>query len=212
MRSVDRPASSRPRICPTRSTALAELRAYLDGSHPRVHAVPGEGARPAIHLLGSGTYSAALAARLGLPFVIAGHFAPGGLQETMDLYHADFRPSDTLPEPYAIACVNLVLADDEREARRLFTSIQQRFLGHLRGVSQLLPRPVDDIGPLWTAREAAAVDQQLAASYLGTLETVRPRLEELVARTGVRELLLATETHDPEARKHSIAMASALWS
>lgn len=190
---------------------FAELLAYLHGTRPRVRAIPGEGAHVPIYLLGSGVYSAALAARLGLPFVFAAHFAPTRLQEATDLYHSTFRPSQTLSEPYAMVSVNAVLADDDREAARLFTSVQQRFLATVRGRMQPLAPPVDDIHRLWTRDEAAAVAEQLSQSYIGTPETVRPRLEALVARTGARELIFMSETYDQAARMRSYELIASLW-
>jgi alkanesulfonate monooxygenase SsuD/methylene tetrahydromethanopterin reductase-like flavin-dependent oxidoreductase (luciferase family) len=91
----------------------------------------------------------------------------------MDLYHSTFHPSPTLSEPYPMVSVNAVLADDEQEAARLFTSVQQRFLFTVRGRMRSLDPPVDDIRALWTRQEAAAVGEQLAQSYVGTPGTVR---------------------------------------
>ncbi|MET9387023.1 LLM class flavin-dependent oxidoreductase [Streptomyces sp. NPDC002928] len=191
---------------------LAELLSYLHGTGRQVRAVPVEDADIPIHLLGSGIYSAALAARLGLPFVFAAHFAPARLQEAMDLYHSAFCPSPALSEPYAMVSVNAVLADDDREAARLFTSVQRRFLSTVRGRMRPLDPPVDDMHGLWTPDEAAAVKEQLGQSYVGTPATVRPQLEALVARTGAREVIFMSETYDQEARLRSYELIASLWS
>src|SRR5262249_1663005 len=57
---------------------LFELMAYFRPGVPGtgVHAVPGEGLSVPVWLLGSSDFSARLAARLGLPFAFASHFAP----------------------------------------------------------------------------------------------------------------------------------------
>jgi luciferase family oxidoreductase group 1 len=57
---------------------LAELRAYLGPEKPgqAVRAFPGQGSHVPMTLLGSSLFSAQLAARLGLPFAFAAHFAP----------------------------------------------------------------------------------------------------------------------------------------
>ncbi|MEU6192278.1 LLM class flavin-dependent oxidoreductase [Streptomyces sp. NPDC047061] len=190
---------------------LDELLTYLHGTDPRVHAVPGEGSRVPIHFLGSGLYSARLAAHQGMPFGFAGHFAPARLQEAMDLYHSTFQPSQAQDEPYAMVSAHAVLADTDAEAAHLFTSVQQRFLHAVRGPMRPVDPPVDDMDPLWSPEEATAVGELLAESYVGTPDTVRPQLEDLVARTGARELILMSEPYDPQARARSYELIASLW-
>jgi alkanesulfonate monooxygenase SsuD/methylene tetrahydromethanopterin reductase-like flavin-dependent oxidoreductase (luciferase family) len=85
-------------------------------------ATPGEGLKIPMWLLGSSTFSAQLAARLGLPFAFASHFAPAYLDIAIEIYRDGFQPPETLKEPYVITAVNLVAADSDKEAKRLFTS------------------------------------------------------------------------------------------
>ena len=92
-----------------------------------VHAVPGEGLTVPIWLLGSSDFSARLAAELGLPFAFASHFAPDFLLQALAIYRGHFKPSDVLARPRAMVGVNVVAADTDEEARRLFTSVQQAF-------------------------------------------------------------------------------------
>src|SRR4029453_7820485 len=95
----------------------------------RVRAIPGEGLNVPIYLLGSSDFSAQLAAELGLPFAFASHFAPDYLLHALHLYRSNFRPSEFLAEPHAMVGVNVFAAKTDDEARRLFTSLQQAFLG-----------------------------------------------------------------------------------
>src|SRR5215213_8828922 len=120
---------------------VMELLSYFDPARPGqlVSAVPGEGLRVPVWLLGSSLYSAQLAALLGLPFAFASHFAPDLLLEALKIYRDDFRPSEAHREPYAMPCVNVFAADTEAEARRLFTSVQQAFLNLRRNRPGLLP-------------------------------------------------------------------------
>src|SRR3984957_7401204 len=103
---------------------VMELQALLG----TVRAVPGAGLRVPIWLLGSRTFSAQLAAMLGLPFAFASHFAPSELMRALDVYRARFQPSEQLSEPYAMVGVNVFAADTDAEARRLITSLQQQFV------------------------------------------------------------------------------------
>ncbi|AZK96591.1 MULTISPECIES: LLM class flavin-dependent oxidoreductase [Streptomyces] len=190
----------------------AELRGYLaPGSAERkVRAIPGEGSGVPVFILGSSTFGAALAAREGLPFVFASHFSPDQLLPALELYRAGFRPSATLAKPYAIVAANAVVADTEREAVRIFSSLQQKFLTHFRGGMEFRP-PVDDIDALWSPQEAQTVNAMLAESYVGTPDTVRRGLEALAGRTGADELMILSEAWDFDARLRSYELLAKAW-
>ncbi|MEW1545422.1 LLM class flavin-dependent oxidoreductase [Streptomyces tsukubensis] len=190
----------------------AELRGYLaPGSAERkVRAIPGEGSGVPVFILGSSTFGAALAAREGLPFVFASHFSPDQLLPALELYRAGFRPSATLAKPYAIVAANAVVAGTEREAVRIFSSLQQKFLTHFRGGMEFRP-PVDDIEALWSPQEAQTVNAMLAESYVGTPDTVRRGLEALAGRTGADELMILSEAWDFDARLRSYELLAKAW-
>src|SRR6218665_301749 len=138
-----------------------------------VRAIPGQGTEVPIWLLGSSLYSAQLAAYLGLPFAFASHFAPDLLQQALDIYRDQYRPSAKHPKPHAMVGLNVVVADSDAEAAYLFTSLQQRFLGMQRGRRGPLPRPIDSMDGLWNAGEKAGVERMLAESIVGSPVTVR---------------------------------------
>ena len=71
---------------------------------------------------------------LGLPFAFASHFAPERAAATRcEIYRERFEPSEQLDRPYAMVACNVIAADTEAEARRLFTSPQQSFVNLVRG-------------------------------------------------------------------------------
>src|SRR5579863_7843856 len=120
---------------------------------PAVRAIPGEGTNVPIWLLGSSTYSAQLAAALGLPFAFASHFAPALLREAIQTYREAFVPSDYLDRPYAMAGVPLVAAETDAEAQRLATSALQRHLKLIRGRPIFVPPPVETMNGLCSDAE-----------------------------------------------------------
>ena len=186
---------------------VMELQAYLGEpmAEQPVRAIPGSGTQVPIWLLGSSLYSAQLAAYLGLPFAFASHFAPNLLQQALEVYRAGFRPSAAWPKPHAMVGVNVVAADTDAQAARLFTSIQQRFIGMQRGQRGPLPRPIDPamLETLWTAEEKAGVLRMLVASAVGSVPSVRTQLAAIVERTGADELIVAGAIHDHAARLRS---------
>ncbi|MGW5152618.1 LLM class flavin-dependent oxidoreductase [Rhodococcus koreensis] len=192
---------------------VAEVRTYLAPSRPsqRVHAIPGQGSGVPVFVLGSSTFGAALAAQEGLPFVFASHFAPQQLERALETYRSRFRPSANLEQPHAIVSAGAVVADTDSEARRLFTSMQRRFLTLVRGNMEFLP-PVPDIDALWSPAERQAVGSMLAEAQVGSPATVRKGLTELAERTGADELMLMTETWDLEDRIRSYQLLADTWS
>jgi luciferase family oxidoreductase group 1 len=173
-----------------------------------VRASPGEGLNVPIWLLGSSDSSARLAATLGLPFAFASHFAPDYLHVALELYRTNFRPSDQLDRPHAMVGVNVIAADTDLEAARLFTSLQQQFLNLRRGAPGQFPPPVEDMDQIWSPAEKAMVDRGLGCSVVGGPETVRHGLAALLRRTGADELMMTSPIYDHPARLRSLELAS----
>ncbi len=189
---------------------VLELQALLGPVRPgqAVRAVPGAGSRIPLWLLGSSTYSAQLAAALGLPFAFASHFAPADLMPALGLYRAQFRPSEQLERPYAMVGVNVFAAETEAEARRLSTSLQQQFISLRRGAPGPLPPPLDSMDGHWSPMERAGVEQALSCSAVGTPDVVQGRLEALIAETKADELMLTAQIFDHAARLRSFEIAA----
>jgi luciferase family oxidoreductase group 1 len=184
---------------------LDELRTYLGPEKPgqTVKAIPGQGSGVPITLLGSSDFSARLAAALGLPFAFAAHFAPDLLEEATKLYRMNFRPSEVLEEPWLMVGVQIIAAESDRAARRLFTTPQQRFLRLIRNQPVELLPPVDSMDGQWSEWERAAVESRLRSAILGSQATVKAGLERLGAATGADEVVVVTDTWDHAARLES---------
>jgi luciferase family oxidoreductase group 1 len=189
---------------------VAELLAYFAPARAgqRVRAVPGEGLRVPVWLLGSSLYSAQLAALMGLPFAFASHFAPDLLIQALEIYRREFRPSEALPSPYAMPCVNVFAADTDEEARRLFTSLQQAFINLRRGRPGLLQPPINPEEADWSEVEMAGVRHALRYSAVGSGGTVRRWLESFVEETRADEIMLTAQIYDRQARLRSFEIAA----
>ena len=177
---------------------LEELRTYLGPERPGqvVRAFPGQGSHVPITLLGSSGFSAQLAGMLGLPFAFAAHFAPEHLYAAVRLYRDRFRPSEVLRRPYLIVAVQVIAAETDAAARRLFTTPQQRFLRLIRNQPVELLPPVNSMEPLWQDHERAAVESKLRAAIVGSDATVKAGLEKLVSDTAADEVIVVTDTYE----------------
>jgi luciferase family oxidoreductase group 1 len=184
---------------------VVELINYLQPADEtaRVRAIPGEGTRVPVWLLGSSTYSAQLAAMLGLPFGFASHFAPAHLPDALKIYCAQFRPSQFLQEPYALACVNVIAADTDQQANYLATSFYQMALGMFRNKRRPLPPPATSMEGLWTEQEQAAISHMTHYAFIGSAATVKKGLENFLASTNVDEVMITSHIYDLKAKIHS---------
>jgi luciferase family oxidoreductase group 1 len=187
---------------------VLELQAFLGPVQPgqAVKAVPGAGTEVPLWILGSSLFGAQLAAALGLPFAFASHFAPAALMPALQVYREHFHPSEQLEKPYATVGCNVIAAESDAEARRLFTSVQQAFANMVRGTRGRLRPPIDDIESYWTAEEKAHAEHMLACTFVGAPATIRPALERFVADTQADELIVAAAIYDHEARKRSYSL------
>ena len=184
---------------------VLELQALLGPLQPgqRVQAVPGTDTNVPLWILGSSLFGAQLAAMLGLPYAFASHFAPDALIPALQVYRSRFEPSAQLERPYAMVGCNVVAADTDAEARRLFTSAQQSFTRIFRGTRGQLPPPVDDIESFWSPEEKPRVSAMLARSFVGSHETVRRRLAAFIEETKADEVIVASAIYDHAARLRS---------
>jgi luciferase family oxidoreductase group 1 len=189
---------------------VAELRSYFRPASPgqAVRAIPGEGLDVPIWILGSSDFGARLAAELGLPFAFASHFAPDYLFAALALYRENFRPSEELGEPRVMVGVNAFAAQTDEEAHRLFTSLQQAFVGLVRGRRGLLRPPVESMEGLWTSAERAQVERMTRVSVVGSPESIRRGLGAIVDATGADELMLTGQIFDHQARLRSFEIVA----
>jgi luciferase family oxidoreductase group 1 len=189
---------------------VQDLLRYFGDPAPgqRVHAVPGEGLKVPIWLLGSSLFSAQLAAALGVPFAFASHFAPDLMTQALEIYREEFRSSQRLAEPYAMLGVNVVAADTDEEARYLFTSQQQQFTNLRRGTPTKLPPPIQNMDEKWTPAERHNAEHQLQNAIVGSPNTVSAGLQSFIKRTDANELMIVAHIYDHTARLRSFEIVS----
>ncbi len=184
---------------------VTELRDYFDLPHAEqvVRAVPGAGLRVPLYILGSSTFGARVAARLGLPFAFASHFAPTHLGDALDVYRQTFRPSVDLERPYVMLGYNVFAADTDEEAELLATSMQQAFVQLRSGRPTALRPPVRGYRESLGSGERVLLDGMLSCSAVGSPEKVERQVRAFASRTEADELIIASMIHDQLARVRS---------
>ena len=191
---------------------VQELRRYFltENEQSKVRAVQAEGTNIPVWLLGSSSYSAQLAAILGLPFSFASHFAPSMLYSSLKLYRDTFEPSEVLDKPHSMAVINVIAADTDAEAQYLATSLYQSFLNVIKGKALPMQPPVDNMAKYWNASEMYAVDQMLTYTFIGSPETLKMKIQEFLDKTQVDEIMAASNIYDQSARLHSYEILAGL--
>ncbi|GAB3795287.1 LLM class flavin-dependent oxidoreductase [Spirosoma humi] len=189
---------------------VVELQHYFqpNDTNQFVQAIPGNGLDIPIWILGSSLFGAQLAAMLGLPYAFASHFAPAELLRALQVYRTQFRPSERLKEPYAMVAANVIAADTDQEAQRLFTSVQQQFLYIRRGKARQMQPPVDNLEDTWPDYELAGIDSVFRCSAVGSPTTIQRGLASIIAQTKADELIISAPIFDHEARKHSLTLTA----
>ena len=192
---------------------IIELINYLEprNEEAKVRAIPGEGTQVPVWLLGSSTYSAQLAAMLGLPFGFASHFAPTHLEEALTIYRERFQPSKFLQEPYALACINVIAADTSDEAEHLATSFYQLALGMVRNKRRPLQPPVASMDEIWSEAERTAIQHMMRYSFIGDKEEIKNELQAFVDTTNVDEVMVASHVYELKAKIHCYELIAPLF-
>jgi len=189
---------------------VAELHSYFAPLSPgqRIRAVPGAGLKVPLWLLGSSLFSAQLAAKLGLPFAFASHFAPADLLQAVHLYRSGFRPSSQLQKPHVALGINVVAADTDSAAQRIFTAHQQAFVMLRRGAPGQIPAPIDDIATFWTPAEQAMASQSLLCSAIGSPATVERKIQKFIEVTEPDELFITGLLYGQQDRLRSYELVA----
>lgn len=191
---------------------VQELQAFLGAVKPgqRVVAIPGANSNVPIWLLGSSTFSAQLAAALGLPFAFAGQFAPAQMYDALRLYRENFQPSASLEKPYAMIGLPVIAGETDEQAARLATSAQQQVLALIRRHPIPVPPPIETLDGNWDTYEQAAVAAHLGVAIIGGPETVRAKIVEFAERTGADELMIHSQFYAHSDRLRSYEIVSEL--
>ena len=177
-------------------------------ANQRIIATPGQSTHVPVWLLGSSLFSAQLAARLGLPYSFASHFAPRMLGQAIQLYRDNFQPSEYLSQPYVSMGVPTIIAKTDEEAQYLATTPYQRILNMLRGTRGHLPQPVTSMDGLWSVSEQRAVQDFYALAQIGSADTVRQGLQKLLEQYAVDEFIFTCDIYDPEQRLNNFSALS----
>ncbi|MGJ0182921.1 LLM class flavin-dependent oxidoreductase [Corynebacterium glyciniphilum] len=200
-----------PRSAESFPQDVQELQGYLAGRSrvPGVTATPGADTHVPVYILGSSLFGAQLAAKLGLPYSFASHFAPDALKEAVSVYRETYQPSKEHPDPYVIAAVNVTAADTEADAATQNEKVRRGRVESMalrgRKVSQ------EDLDLLMSSPAAEQILSMLRYSAVGTGEQVREYLEGFTATAQADELMVAIQSPSTEQSLRGMEILADVW-
>jgi len=177
-----------------------------DNASENVRANVAEGVSVPLYILGSSTDSAHLSAEKGLPYAFASHFSTAQLLNALQIYRDEFKPSSVLDNPYALAGVNIIVADTDEEAEHISTSLYTRVFGILTGNRGKMEPPFDMTDEFREVIQQAAVQQMAKYAFIGSKETVKKGISAFMATTQVDEVIAVTNVYSSKDRIKSYTL------
>lgn len=176
----------------------------IENKTSKVRATVAEGVDVPIYVLGSSTDSAHLAAKKGLPYAFASHFATAQLFNALEIYRSEFQPSISIQNPYVIAGINVFVADTDEEAEKMSTSFLKMIISILTGKRKEYLDEASEMTPeLKKMSLHPSIQQMTRYSFIGNKETVKEQIKVFLEQTKVDEVIAASSIHNPTARIHS---------
>ena len=187
---------------------VLELQGYLIGKSviPGIDATPGKGSNVPLYILGSSLFGAKLAAKFGLPYAFASHFAPAALEDAVAAYRREFKPSAQLEKPYVIAGLNVVAADSTAKAREHFRIMKNATVQALFGKGEIFSE--DDCEIILASPAGQHVEQMLTYSAVGTPAEVKEYLEAFTRHAQADELIVTHRIASIDARLRSVELCA----
>jgi len=187
---------------------LAQIQQFFSPSNAnaKVRAAIAEGVDVPIYILGSSTDSAHLAAKKGLPYAFASHFATTHLDEALAIYRNEFVPSKALASPYVIPGINAIIANTDAEAERLYTSSLRMIIGMMTGKREYISAPTPMTQDLREIMQHPSIQQMIKYAFVGSKETVKAKINAFIAQTNADELMVSCTMYNAEDRLTSLRL------
>ena len=189
---------------------VTELQHFLKepDATQKIVATPGAGTNVPLWILGSSLFGAQLAAMLGLPFAFASHFAPAAMDQAIDIYRENFKPSEQLGKPHVMLGYNVCAADSVEEADLLRSSSLQSFVNMRKGTAGKLPPPIANFEASLSAPEQQMLNQMARCAAVGDADMIEEQIKKFLKETEADELIIVSSIFDHKARLHSYELTA----
>ncbi len=188
---------------------LQELLRIETGDFPEKHpfrsivAMPEDAPLPPVYLLGSSDYGGELAARMGLGFAFAHHFASHDAATTMRAYRNGFTDTGWRNKPHAILAIAAIAGETQDEAEYLASSADLNGVRRAHGNFRPLPGPDEAAQHVYSVEDEHIRRGNRRRLFVGTPDRIAQDLLPLVASTRADEVMVTTPVFDHAARLRS---------
>lgn len=188
---------------------ILELQQLLGDSLPKtaVNAYPGRGTRVPLYILGSSMFGASLAAKLGLPYSFASHFAPNLLTQAVAHYRANYQPSESHPTPHVIAAVNVVAAETDEAAASMFTRAEVERVRKFLSLGREVELTSEQAASMYASPAGEQIRDMLRYTAVGSPAKVREELASFATLAQADELITVHAAPTHEERVASVRLA-----
>ncbi|GFZ80911.1 LLM class flavin-dependent oxidoreductase [Nesterenkonia alkaliphila] len=189
---------------------IMELSGYLTGHSriPGVNAYPGWGTNVPLYILGSSLFGAQLAARLGLPYAFASHFAPQMLEHAAHTYRESFSAEGSLlgpgAQPHFIAAANVIAHDDAATAGEQRRKAENGWIRTMLGRNKELS--AEDVELLRDHPAGQQVLGMLSRTVAGDRAEVVRWLESFAEQVQADELILVNLAPDEDVQHRTLEL------
>lgn len=193
---------------------VVELQGLLSDESPLpgIQAVPGKGTNVPLYILGSSLFGAKLAAALGLPYAFASHFAPDQLQAAVYAYRTEFQPSAQLEQPYVIAALNVVAAEDDAQAADMYEQVLRARVRSLASRFGAADRHFsdDEVEMLLDSPAGHQAKHMLTYTAIGGPERVAAYLEQFAEHAMADELMMTNAARGIDAQTRALDIVGSI--
>lgn len=188
---------------------VVELQKYLadESIIDGVRAIPGAGTNVPLYILGSSLFGAQLAARLGLPYSFASHFAPTHLEAAVSTYRENFQPRHDGDKPYVIAAVNVLAADTTEAALAAREQVMRAWVRNVASRGHYLND--EQLDAVMDSYAGQQIQDMMRYTAVGTGPEVRDYLQKFAAHAQADELMISLRTPSFEQTLESLEILAA---
>ncbi|QPK78629.1 LLM class flavin-dependent oxidoreductase [Corynebacterium lizhenjunii] len=190
---------------------IRELQGYFSGRSliPGVQAIPGRGTNVPLYVLGSSLFGASLAAKYGLPYAFASHFAPTHLEAATAYYREHFEPSEYLDAPYIIAGVNVLASHSAESAAAEWERVRFNWVKGFVGRDRYLTD--SQVTQIMASYQGQQILDMLQYSAVGTGAQVAEYLDGIEKLSGADELMISLQATHHAGVLDSLQLLTEAW-
>ena len=154
-------------------------------------------------------FGASLAAKLGLPYAFASHFAPQHLEQATTYYREHFQPSERFSKPYVIAGVNVTAAENTQEAQEEYERVCFNRVKAFAGRGKHLTD--EQVEQIISSYQGQQILDMLKYSAVGTADEVADYLDTFQKHAQADELMVSLQSSSHEEVIKNMQLLAQGW-